>query len=341
MVLYRASAIAAGVCAVLFSSASAQVHGVVRAVGGPPIPDALVELWSAGHRLAGTGTDTLGRFRFAAPQRSGPLALLIRRIGFTPSTVRVAESDTTLDLVLELRPVRLAETGVSAPRDECVTREEADARALYSAAAKRYDPDLSASGVQAWTLRYSAIVSPDSLGLIDTSRLARVFIRGGARRRWRPAGTFYATATSGILFPRFDLWDYPWLESTEAWHFVDTTFTNRNRLALDRGAEGSSVLRFCSRHDSDPYIVGQLLIGSDTSLVSATWRFVVPGSAEEAGGQVFFAPLGPGSSRAPLLPMAGLFWRRRVKDFYQEWMEFRGWSRCPSTTDCRAAVPLN
>jgi len=322
------------------NSADAQLRGTVRTRDGEPVPGALVELFSLGRRIAGTGTDSLGRYGIASVPDSVALALLVLRMGFEPFRAQLRVSDTVVEVVLDPRPVELAAWSVAANQDECTERDDPRARALYLAAAARYDTELSASGVRATSLIMQAIVPPESVGVVDTSRLRFQAIGGSARLRWRDPSTSYARPASGVLLPRFDLWDYPFLESIEAWHFADTAFAQRNTLSMGPSADSAAALKFCSRRGRQPYIDGVLYLAPDSSFARASWRFVVPRSTEQAGGEVVFAPVPPGANGVPLLPISGLYWRRRVAGFYTEWMAFRQWSRCAGPGDCSRSLPF-
>ena len=330
------------VCAttLLGGNLSAQLRGTVRTPDGESVPSALVELWSYARRIAGTGTDSLGRFRMASPQDTIALVLLVRRMGFRPFRAQLRPSDSVVNVVLQPRPIELPGPTVTRPQEECTQRDDPRARALYRAAAERYDTELSATGVRATSMVFRAVVPPESVGVIDTARLRFQFIAGGARNRFRDPQEYYARPVSGILWPRFDQWEYPFLESIEAWHFADTSFASRNHLTLASLGDALPALRFCSRNGRRPYIEGVLYLGADSSFARASWRFVVPRSAEQAGGQVVFARVPRGVTGAPLLPIAGLFWRRQVSSVYTEWMEFREWGRCPSPGNCGRALPF-
>ena len=146
--------------------------------------------------------------------------------------------------------------------------------------------------------------------------------------------------SAGIPWQRFGRWFYPLLESTRAWHFADSLFGVMNRLALVTTATGDTLIAFCSRLQHRPYVVGRLRLAPDTTLASAEWVFVTPEPREEAGGRVLFAPIDPTRLAQPLLPIAGLFWRKLSRVVYQEWMEYRRWDRCEAPGNCRRTVPL-
>jgi hypothetical protein len=46
-----------------------------------------------------------------------------------------------------------------------------------------------------------------------------------------------------------------------------------------------------------------------------------------------------GAVGEPVLPIAGLFWRKRLRGVYQEWTEYRQWERCVNQ-DCSLREPL-
>jgi hypothetical protein len=64
---------------------------------------------------------------------------------------------------------------------------------------------------------------------------------------------------------------------------------------------------------------GELVVGSDTSFVSAHWRFETRRDREEAGGEAVFFPVTPRLT-ARLVSARGTFWRREVGSdrFYQQ-----------------------
>jgi hypothetical protein len=324
------------------SSAVSQVRGVVADVSGRPLPGVLVELWLSDRRVAGQGTDSFGRFYLRAAG-GGPRALYARAIGLRPLRRALGPSDSVLTLVMEPRAVVMESVTVEADRTACPRRDDRRARALWQRAASRYDVELSAAGVWAATRTFQATVPNDSVGLIDTTRLVDMIIAGGESPRERERPAVYAEHVVGIVRPRFDLWTYPSLESIRAWHFADRRFGDANRLAFPPGAVGDTVIAFCSQRGDRPYIRGTLKLGADTTLAAADWEFVTPEPREEAGGMVLFAPADTSRPSQPLLPVAGLFWRKRLRGVYQEWMEYRQWLRCASAAPghwCSTRVPL-
>lgn len=200
-----------------------------------------------------------------------------------------------------------------------------------------------ADGAFIWTQRYAATVPVESLGVIDTTQLHRVQIGGGSRGyvayRLAEDRGFYARPNGGMGSGRFDLWEYLTLESTVAWHFADSLFARLNRLAFVLTETGDTVIAFCSRKGNAPYIRGRLMLSPDTTLASAEWEFVTPPPSEVAGGRVLFAPIAASAAGEPVLPIAGLFWRKRLRGIYQEWTEYRQRFRCVNQ-DCSLREPL-
>jgi hypothetical protein len=324
--------------------ALAQIRGVVTDGAGQPLPGVLVELWDAHRRLGADGTDRSGYFRLAAAA-SGPRALLARGIGLEPLRHTLAPGDSVVRLVMRPLAVEVSAVTVEARPTECPERDDPRARALWEHAAAHYDVALSASGVRTDVQLLSALVPVESLGVIDTMRLQAWAVQGGYSplafaTRLATQRNFYAVPASRIPWRRYGRWHYPLLESSRAWHFADSLFAVMNRIAFAETSEGDTVIAFCSSFQNRPYIRGRLRLAPDTTLASAEWDFVTPSPREEAGGQVLFAPADSRLTGQPLLPVAGLFWRRLLQKVYQEWMEYRQWFRCESAVSCSAPTPL-
>ena len=322
--------------------APAQIRGVVTDATGRPLPGVLVELWDSGRRLAGDGSDASGHFLLSATG-TGRRAILARAIGLVPLRRLLTPADSVVTLVMQPQVVQVAAATVATEETACPQRDDRRARALWQEVARHYDVALSAHGVYTWTQRYAATVPAESLGVIDTTQLHRVLIGGGSRwfitYRLAEDRGFYARANSGMGSGRFDLWEYLTLESTVAWHFADTLFARLNRLAFVRTETGDTAIAFCSRRGTAPYIRGRLVLSPDTTLASAEWEFVTPAPSEQAGGRVLFAPVNADAVGEPVLPIAGLFWRKRLRGVYQDWTEYRQWFRCVNQ-DCSEREPL-
>ena len=303
----------------------AQIRGTVNDSTGHPVIGALVELYGAYERVAGKGTDTLGEFHF--PTLPANAALLVRAIGFAPLRLVLDPSDTVVTLTMQPLPVEMTELRVSGAPAWCPPSDDPRARELWARAAAHYDIALSAGLIRSWTLVFAADVPADSLGLMDTTRLHRVFMgdEGSAPRTgWR-----------AFLGPRV-----PFLESLQAWQFGDRTFAQFNRLAFPPGATGDSVIAWCSGSEEIPFIRGTLTLADDTTFATASWEFAAPEAQAQAGGRVLFARTDPTVAAQPLLAMAGFYWRKHDRGYFQQWMEFREWTRCESFASCRLPVRL-
>jgi hypothetical protein len=327
------------------TGAHAQVRGQVIDPAGRPLPGVLVELWDTARRLGGDGSGATGHFRVPAPPAAGPRVLLARGIGLDPLRRVVGPNDSVVILVMQPHAIELAAATVTAGAILCPDVDDARARALWERASRHYDVSLSAYGVQTDVRVFAALVPPDSLGVIDTTRLDTTFI--GSRysalafaTRFTSAPNYYAVRAGRSHSRRFDRWSYQLLESSRAWHFADAFFASMNRLALEPEPAGDTAIAFCSREGNRPHIRGRLHLAPDLTLASAEWEFVTPPPREEAGGRVLFAPVDSRASGQPLMPIAGLFWRRVLRQVYQEWMEYRQWYRCESPLSCAAPAPL-
>ncbi len=315
--------------ALLPNIALAQVRGTVRDEAGQPVDGAVVELLSAGARLAITTSDSSGSFGFLpAP---GAVALVVRRIGFQPARLVLASAPRPLVVIMRRRPVTVAGIAVSAPLGRCVDRDRPDARRLWQAAAARYAKGALMLSLMGEGKEFGGDVPAESLGVFDTTRAAPYHIAGsGFRPMPYNLGRFYAMPPAMGVRRSYE-WDYPWLESLQAWHFSDDLFADLNRMELAPRELGDNVIAFCSQHDDRPYIQGLLWIGPDTTFLKAQWRFVTHDPSEDAGGEVVFMPPAAGQ---PLLAASGQYWRQKSTGFYQEWTEFVQWFECRDA-DCK------
>jgi len=306
----------------------AQVRGTVTDPGGHPVVGALVELYAAYERVAAQGTDSLGRFRFVKPVAVNGL-LVIRAIGFVPVRRPLAPLESDVRVTMQALPIQLAEVRVSGEPAFCPATDDPRARDLWARAARHYDVALSTNLIRSSTLVFAADVPAESLGLMDTTRLRRVVMgeqEGTPRAGWR---AFYGQRV-------------PFLESIQAWQFADASFGRVNRLAFPPGSSGDTVIAFCSGSEAQAVVRGWLTLSPDTAFATASWDFVTPAEGALVGGRVLFARTDPTVAGQPLLAIAGYFWRNRGADhgFFQQWMEFREWTRCESYTSCRAPVRL-
>ncbi len=331
--------------AVAPAGAYAQVRGQVIDPSGRPLPGVLVELWDSARRIGGDGTSPTGHFRVPSPPATGPRVLLARGIGLDPLRRALGPRDSVVMLVMQPHAIELAAATVIAGALLCPDSDDARARALWERAAAHYDVSLSAYGVQTDVRVFAALVPPESLGVIDTTRLEMTFIGGrysalAYATRFTSAPNYYAIRAGRSHPRRFGRWSYQLLESSRSWHFADTFFATMNRLALEPDPAGDTAITFCSTERDQPSIRGRLHLAPDSTMASAEWEFVTPSPREEAGGRVVFAPVDPRASGQPLMPIAGLYWRKVLGEVYQEWMEYRQWFRCESSLSCTAPQPL-
>ena len=306
----------------------AQVRGTVSDPGAHPVAGALVELYASYERLAAQGTDSLGRFRFAVPVAVNGM-LVIRAIGFAPVRRALGPLDSDVRVTMQPLPIQLAEVRVSGEPAFCPAADDPRARDLWRRAARHYDIALSSTLIRSQTLVFAADMPADSLGLMDTTRLRRVVMGEPGetpRAEWR---AFYGQQV-------------PFLESIQAWQFGDPSFERVNRIAFPPGSSGDTVIAFCSGVTGQPVVRGWLTLSADTTFATASWDFVTPEQGALIGGRVLFARMDPTVAGQPLLAITGFFWRNRGggHGFYQQWMEFREWTRCESYTSCVAPVRL-
>ena len=320
------------------SSAFAQIQGRVADAAGGPLPGALVEVWSTNARLAVQVTNQAGQFVFPSEVTIAASLLTVRRIGYQPKRVELPHASP---LVITLNPfvVQLsAITGAVAP--PCPNTEDRDARALWEAARHQYRAFDPGAGAWAQIQMVRARVPKRDLGVVDTSQAVPGEVAVGPdyfrTHSDRAATTGYAIPYQGLSQGRFDHWEYPWLDSFFAGHFLDSTFGRLHRLSFE--SREHRILRFCPRDHKRPEIQGTIEFGADSAPSRATWIFLTQKPEEEAGGEVLFARPEPEVEVPVIFPLVGLFWRKLVFDYFQEWMEFLAWDTCernPDPTRCQ------
>lgn len=193
-------------------------------------------------------------------------------------------------------------------------------------------PDGTTSG---WNTQE---VLRDSLRrLLQFSSAARVGdgrrgMAGRYRREWeqRIQEEGYARLIPGInadLTQAWSAWAYPPLEAELASHFLGDEFARRHQFALTSD-EDRITISFCAkrRFRSRPYIVGALVLGPDTTLARAHWRFRTPAPDEQAGGEVEFAAHDRSVGAPLLMPVRGRYYRRHgVSLYFQRQQTYSGW----------------
>src|SRR5690348_3000517 len=120
---------------------SAQVGGQVLSEEGAAVSDVRVDIYDANRsRIATRLTGLDGRFLFdSMPSRRGA-TILLRRVGFTPTTANIAAGDTALNFVMHPVAVSLAEVTTYGAQRRCPQKDDGEARALWAAVASRYYP---------------------------------------------------------------------------------------------------------------------------------------------------------------------------------------------------------
>lgn len=319
------------VCGILVAAATAQaqITGRVQDASGTPVDAALVELWTATRRLAVTGTGKQGSFSFPNVDADSAALLLIRRIGYQPLRLPLGADRTLLVATLLPLPINLSPIVAAPDWRPCPNRDDPRARTLWISVRDRYrrpGSEYWAEGRMAQQRVSSrALGAPDTLMLRKSQVLARdpYFVLSTARIR----DSGYAVPAHGIREERFEWWEYPYLESLLAAHFVDSLFGRLHTLSF-ANEQTPYTIAFCSNRKRLPHIEGVLELDPDTSLARVTWRFVTEPHSEAAGGEVWFARRRSTHGPQPLFPMTGLFWRKLVFDFFQEWREYREWHEC-------------
>lgn len=327
-------AVAAALAMSLAPAARAQVTGTVREPGGIPVPEATVALWKGPREIARTFTDAEGNFRFDRDSSRAATVLLIRRIGFTPTSLSLGEKRTGLAVTIEQLAAPLPEVVTTAARRACPNHEDPEARALWRAMSDRYATHPHNVGIWTATSGTSGEVSAAEVGEVDGNRIGY----GGHASTGEVRLSYYrAIARDGYatridpgddIEGRFFHWRYPPLHAELSEHFLERDFAVRHTLGLWRNDNGSFTITFCGRDHSRPYLEGTLSISRDTALTEARWSFRTPSPHEDAGAEVsFLAPPRRASIRL-LVPLRSVWWRRLggsktlyVQDatVYREW----------------------
>jgi hypothetical protein len=304
-----------------------QLSGRVNDAAGQPVVGVLVEIWGPTQRLASRMTDEDGEFEFAAGETEGATTLFARRIGFLPHRLNLRNRGRSIQLELVPLPIRLDPVRVVGGA-LCPNTDDSEARARWEAIRDSYTPP-SDHAIWAEALHVGERVPEYRLGYLDTTRLEDFFIMGDlyGSQTHRIVDSGYAVPFSGLMDPRYDLLEYPRLESLMAGHFIDTVFGQLHSLSFVPGSRSTEIV-FCPRDSTRPHIEGLLELDASGNLATARWEFVAPGLSETAGGQVWYVVSDDSGETRPLLPMSGLYWRKLLSGFYQEWTEFREWNDC-------------
>jgi hypothetical protein len=270
-------------------------------------------------------------------------ALLVSRIGFESANRPFRPGEGEMRIVLV--PVALQLEGVSVEaraRRQCPNRQDPQARALWARTAARYSRATDSVGIEALADQVAGEVDEAELGDVRSEDMMVTGAYTSGRPRRVDLRIGYGYALSRSIQREFAAWSYMYLWSFDAAHFLDPSFGEHNTFSVLAPASGSTVIVFCSRglNRGAVGIEGTLIVGPDSSFVSATWRFREPRRREEAGGRTVFAPHPGGSARPWLVPAQGLYWRRENdrSRVYRILQNFRGWQAAP---DGSVLVPRN
>ncbi len=313
----------------------AQITGTAVSQSGDPLEGVLVEAWSADRRVITRITDFEGRFTFPAAVAEVTTALYAHRLGYHALRTELQEGVTEYLLRMSEAPIAIEGLVVSVDPPVCSRREDAEARALWSAMARRYSSGIDTLGVATYVSGSIQAVSHDGIGPVavgsagTAQRGSAPLFRASWRRRVDRSG--YARPLSAPSSDgTYEAWGYPPLEADFAVHFGDEVFGEQHRFTMEGERDGGWIVRFCPKDPDDPHIRGILQIGGDTLLKVAEWSFVTDEPHEDAGGRATFGAEMPLTAAAFLLPTEGLFWRRtRHNQYIQRYERYEGWIVAP------------
>lgn len=341
-IVVRITTLTAALHIATVAALSAQIAGSVHDPSGAPVADATVVLWNGQRELARTITDPAGSFRFSTEGSAEATALLVRRIGFGPSSVALPVQRTELSVVLEQRAAALPEVVTTAARRACPNRDEPQARQLWHAMSEHYATHPRNDGVWAIMFWSHGEAIGSEVGELHDSRLPpgeyaiagdvhqdyyRSLARDGYARRLE-----LGEGSTILPLGSYLHWRYLPLHRELSEHFVESDFALRHTLGLWRTDDGSFTITFCGRDHSRPYLEGTLSISADTALRSARWRFRTPSPHEDAGAEVSFLAPTHSASIWFLIPMRSVFWRRLGGSktlYFQEASVYREWYMGP------------
>ncbi len=317
------------------SALVAQISGRVVGSDDRPLADVRVEAWSGTDRLAVTNTDGDGRFVFSGPIAELTRSLYLYRYGYVALRPDVRPAVDTYTFQMAEDPVVLDGILVDVAKPVCAPREEREARQLWNAVTRRYDPKVAELGIATYYASAIVTLPVSELGPVDVQRPG-VEQRGSAplfRSSWqrRVGRSGYARRLSAASPDgMFVAWGYPPLEADFATHFVDEFFGRLHRFTIEEQTGEGWTLRFCPKNDNKPSIRGILKVAADTTLQYAEWLFDTPEPHEGAGGRVHYSRAATEGLRLPLAT-EGIFWRQdddsgRYRERYQS---YEGWIVSP------------
>jgi hypothetical protein len=319
--------------------APAQLRGAVVDAQGQPVPDVRLELWAPLRQLEVQRSTAAGSFAFAREHADSATAVIASRLGYRTANVALGESGQPLTIRMTAEAVQLQEISIrvrsAAP---CPNRDEPEARALWEAAAARYDRSYERVGIVSTMMSTTDQVSRSRIGQVDEARLRPARRGTSALPRSIEPRTGYGYRVEASIEPDFASWHYKELGSHQAQHFIDPSFGVYNSLSIRARSPEGVVLAFCSRSlDRQAVgIQGTLTLSPTNAIMEATWTFRTPRPEEEAGGEVTFVPRGDGNRPLWLVPAMSLYWRAvvgRPSDAFQRYERFSEWVIAPESSN--------
>lgn len=324
-------------------TASAQIVGRVTDRAGAPLAGATVVVWEGGTRRGVAQSQDDGRFivrsgdgRSMRPTDAWTLGA--RRLGYLPFVLRLGDETDSVRVVLSQVPVELPPV-LARVEAHCPQEDSPDARALWSAVSDRYAKNTRTLSLW-WQgdeavdeLSQEQLGSPSRQNLVSTTH----YQTSGYTRKL--LGTDIPPVYAARLDPitqsalteggRYGSWRYAELEGLDASHFIEDDFARLHTFRVARRTGSGTVLVFCtarSQLNMTQEVEGTLTLSSDSTLVSATWRFITQKPHENAGGEAMFG-VAEFNHERNLVSLQGLFWRKLEgrKEYVQRWLSVREW----------------
>jgi hypothetical protein len=300
--------------------------------------------------LASRRSDPEGRFSFAASDAAGVTGVVARRIGYGPIAVQLSDTRNALVIEMEEIAVPLPTVFSTAVESICPNKEDRNARDIWNGVRRRYFPLPYRYGMAYAVTIDSSMVRPEDIGKVDDARQFAYAQSIGAGQRLADSARitqlgyafeYKVSAVRPTTFHKVDRrWKYLKLQSYMTQHFLDAIFGDRHTFSIVSRKDAETVIGFCPRK-SDPSISGTLVVRSDMTLISATWRFHTEPPNDDAGGEVVFVPPARWSRTPLLLPAESTSWQRTqgpYRDHYrQEVARYQRWN----AQDTMAAVWLS
>lgn len=237
------------------------------------------------------------------------------------------------DLATAQEPVSLPRIVVTQRTSVCPNSDSREARELWSAMAARYAPAVSAAPKTGQVARRGAYaqgtVLEEDLGTFANAEAAAGTVAGG-RNIW--SGTMLASQANiaaaeryrrgyyaapvpkdepRLLYqPVYLNWYYTRLDENFVDHIVDTAFASRHNLSL-QAVPGGTVMAFCGRDRSRPWIEGTLALTRDTLVSHLAVRYFTRAPSEDAVSEAWFdLDANNSTSSRHLWPDRTIFYRR-------------------------------